>query len=96
MRRFLMAAVAAHAADTLTTVVGLGLGASESAPVARAALEAYGAAGLFLVPLAGLIVQTVVIRLMPRRFRPAGMAVVLVVAAIPVVLNVQTVARLMP
>lgn len=88
VKAFLALALTLHAADFGLTLIGLSRGFSEAGAVAAPALVGFGLWGLALIPVVGLLVQGLVIRyLLPRRFRRAGYAVVLLVASIPVVLN---------
>jgi hypothetical protein len=89
----MVALVALQAGDIVTTLAGLARGATETGPIAGAALNAYGIAGLILAPLALVALQLVVLARMPRPFRRAGWAIVLLAACIPVVNNIDVIAR---
>ena len=89
----LLALAALQLGDIGTTAIGLARGATETGAVAAPALRLFGLAGLVLIPLIGVAVQLVVLRTMPRRFRRAGWAVVLGMAAFPVVSNALVIVR---
>jgi hypothetical protein len=91
-RAGLVALVALQAGDIVTTLVGLARGATETGPIAGAALNAYGIAGLIFAPLAVVAVQLVVLAIMPRQFRRAGWAIVLLAACVPVANNLAVIA----
>lgn len=93
MTRGLIALAALQAGDIGTTLVGLARGATETGTIAAPALRALGIAGLVLIPLIGVAVQLVVLRRMPRQFRSAGWALVLGMAAFPVISNTLVVIR---
>jgi hypothetical protein len=84
--RLVAGLLALNVADGLTTIVGLTRGAQENAPLAMHAV-ALGPLALVLFGLIGLAVQVMVLAVMPRQFQPAGWALVLVVAMVPVVNN---------
>jgi hypothetical protein len=89
--RLVAGLLALNVADGLTTIVGLARGAQESAPLAMHA-AALGPLALILFGLIGFAIQVTVLALMPRQFRVAGWALVLVISAIPIVNNVAVVA----
>ncbi len=80
-------------ADLATTLVGLRDGYAESAPVAAAALQSNGSAGLLMLGLAGLGLQLVVLATMPRVALRAGWALSLGLAAFPVLHNLVVLLR---
>lgn len=92
--RLVAAALGLQVADFLTTAVALSRGGHETMAIAAASLVVAGWLGLLLIPAIGLAVQLVVLRLMPRRVLRVGWAMVLAVAAVPVLSNLSVLGQL--
>ena len=80
--------------DVTTTIVGVGSGASEGNPVARAFLETYGTPGIGALKLVSLVVLTLTWHALEEQSARLSLAAFALVSLVVTVLNTLTLASL--